>query len=74
MSNDQLKALVIEKILYEQNETTLQNILNLLVVDHPPTVSVTPAQRAAIEEGLADYHAGRFSTQEELNEEEKGWL
>ena len=38
MSSDQLKALVIEKLIYESDEATLLGVLNLLSDHGPPMV------------------------------------
>ena len=74
MSTDQLKAIVIEKIMYEQNEATLQGILNLLGNENSETVTLNAEQRNSIAEGLSDYKAGRFSSASELNRQEGEWL
>jgi len=74
MSADQLKALVIERLMYESDEVKLMDVLNLLSEQGPRVVLVTPEQQASIEEGLADYKAGRYVTQEELDKEDDGWL
>lgn len=74
MSTDQLKALVIEKLMYESDEATLTGVLNLLSEHDSRVVVLTPAQEASINEGLADYKAGRYVTQEEMDKEDEGWL
>jgi len=74
MSTDQLKALVLEKLMYESDEATLTNVLNLLSERGPQVVVLTPAQEASIDQGLADYEAGRYVTQEEMDKEDDGWL
>jgi len=73
MSSDQLKAIVIEKILYEQNEATLQDLLNILTSRSPQEVTLSPEQRTAIEAGMADYAAGRFVTEEDLDRHDTEW-
>ena len=74
MSTDQLKALVIEKLMYESDEATLTGVLNLLSEHDPRVVVLTSAQEVSIDEGLADYKAGRYVTQEEMDKEDDGWL
>ena len=66
MSNDQLKAIVIEKVLFTQDEVTLQAVLKRLTDADPEVVSLTPVQKASVEAGLADYAAGRVISDEEL--------
>jgi len=73
MSTDQLKAIVIEKILYEQNETMLQDVFNMLTAHDQEKVITSPEQRISIAAGLADYAAGRFVTQTELDRQESEW-
>jgi pyrroline-5-carboxylate reductase len=70
MSNEQLKALVIEKVLFTQDEATLKDVLNRLLDNGPEVVRLTPAQRASVEAGLADYAAGRVVNDEELEKQD----
>jgi hypothetical protein len=74
MSTEQLRAIVIEKILYEQNEATLQDILSVLSERDSSPVLLSPEQRASISAGLADYESDRFITSSELNQQEAEWL
>ena len=74
MSTDQLKALVLERLMYKRDEATLTGVLNLLSERDPRIVVLTPAQETCINEGLADYKAGRYSTQQEMDKEDDGWL
>lgn len=74
MSTDQLKALVMERLIYENDEATLTRVLHLLSGHDSQVVVLTPAQEASINEGLADYKAGRYATQDEMDKEDEGWL
>ena len=66
MSNDQLRAIVIEKILFTQDEATLQAVLQRLTDADQVVVKLTPDQKASVEAGLTDVDAGRVVTDEEL--------
>jgi len=66
MSNDQLRAIVIEKVLFTQDEATLQAVLQRLTDADPVVVKLTPDQKASVEAGLADIDAGRVVADEEL--------
>jgi len=66
VSNDQLKAIVIEKVLFTQDEVTLQAVLKRLTDADQEEVILTPAQKASVEAGLVDYAAGRGISDEEL--------
>ena len=74
MSTDQLKAIVIEKILYERDEATLQGVFEMLSSHSSQTVILTPEQQISVDAGLADLEAGRFVTQEELDQQDDKWL
>ena len=66
MSNEQLKAIVIERVLFTQDEATLQAVLKRLTETDSEVVQLTPPQLKSVESGLADYSAGRVVTDEEL--------
>ena len=66
MSNDQLKAIVIERVLFTQDEAILQDVLKRLTATDPKVVRLTQAQRDSVQAGLADYAAGRLISDDEL--------
>jgi len=74
MSTEQLKTLLIEKIIYSQDEVALQHAFSALMGHEQSSIPLTPEQTAAIEAGLADMKAGRVISQEELEREDAEWL
>jgi predicted transcriptional regulator len=66
VTNEQLKASVIERVLFTQDEATLQAVLKRLTEADAEIVHLTPRQLSSVEAGLADHAAGRVVTDEEL--------
>lgn len=73
MLTDQLKVMVMEKIVHEQNEATLQEVLDVLESHNADVLVLSEAQKASVAAGLADWRAGHVVNQEELDKEDEQW-
>ena len=74
MSIEALKTLLVEKIIYSQDERLLENALHIFSAQDQVPLKLNDAQKAMIERGLADVAAGRVISQEQLDREEAEWL
>ncbi len=71
MSNEQLKALVIERVMFTQDEGILQAVLYRLTEADSEGIELSSEQKAAVAVGLADLAAGRVVLDEDLEKSDR---
>jgi predicted transcriptional regulator len=74
MSIEALKTILVEKIIYSQDEDALEAAFAAMTSHETGQVRLTPGQRAAIREGQEDLQAGRLFSQETIDREDTEWL
>ena len=74
MSTAELQNQVIKKIESVKNDRLLKEVLNFIEMDEETIITVSTAQKDAIDEARQQINDGKYSTNEEFDKEIDEWL
>ncbi len=76
MSSGELKNLLIEKIKSTGNDRILEEMYRILELDSQDfeSIELSDYQKSKIDKGIADFEAGRYTSNDEADKEIEEWL